>query len=185
MLVIKYKIIILFLLFFSSLGVAETVQQHTIDELFKKLSKTKDEVGAQIIEKKIWDAWHNHPGDVNLTNKLELGIELMQYGDYRFALHIFNNIITSDPHWSEAWNKRATLLFFMKDYEGSLNDIEKVLDIEPRHFGALLGRSQIFIKIEEYQKAIDTLKKVNKINPMIKNDTLIFKLEKLIIGLNI
>jgi len=73
----------------------------------------------------------------------------------------------------------------MKDYEGSLNDIEKVLDIEPRHFGALLGRSQIFIKIEEYQKAIDTLKKVNKINPMIKNDTLIFKLEKLIIGLNI
>jgi len=185
MLVINHKIIILFLLFFTSFALAQKVQQNEIDELFKKLAKTKNETKAQIIEKKIWDAWHNHPNDLNLTNKLEFGMELMQYGDYKFALHVFNNIVVSDPSWSEAWNKRATLLFFMKDYEGSLNDIEKVLEIEPRHFGALSGRAQIFIRIQKYQKAINVLNEVTKINPMIKNDNLILELKKIIKGLSI
>ena len=125
--VINHKIIIFFLLLFTSFAFSNDIQPNRINELFKELKKTKDEAKAKIIEKKIWNTWHNHPNDLNLTNKLELGMELMQYGDYGFALYVFNNIIVSDPNWSEAWNKRATLLFFMKDYEGSLRDIEKVV----------------------------------------------------------
>ena len=73
----------------------------------------------------------------------------------------------------------------MNDYKKSLDDIENVLNIEPRHFGALSGRAQIFIKLEKYQKAIDDLKKVKKINPVIRSNYLIPKLEKLVKGLSI
>ena len=109
----------------------------------------------------------------------------MYKGSYQYALHVFTNIIKSDPSWAEAWNKRATLLFFIKDYHGSLNNIDKVLNIEPRHFGALSGRAQIFITQEKYKEAIDDLKRVKKIYPLIKDNNLILELEKLIKGMSI
>ena len=109
----------------------------------------------------------------------------MYEGNYKFALKVFNNVIKTDPSWSEAWNKRATLLYFMKKYQRSLSDIDKVLSIEPRHFGALSGRAQIFIELEEYQKAINDLKKLRKIYPVIISNDLVKKLEKLAKGLNI
>ena len=109
----------------------------------------------------------------------------MYEGNYLYALRVFDNIIKSDPKWSEAWNKRATLLFLMKKYQQSLNDINIVLSIEPRHFGALSGRAQIFIRLEEYQKALDALKEARKIHPIIKENNLIKELEKLIKGFSI
>ena len=69
----------------------------------------------------------------------------MHYGNYDYALEVFNNIIYTDPEWSEAWNKRATLFFLMKRYKSSLKDIDKVLGLEARHFGALSGQARIYI----------------------------------------
>jgi len=109
----------------------------------------------------------------------------MYRGSYKYALKIFTNIIKTDPFWPEGWNKRATLLFFMKEYEQSLYYIDQVLALEPRHFGALSGRAQIFIELKEYPKAINDLKKAKKINPVIKSRKVTPALEKLIKGLNI
>ena len=77
----------------------------------------------------------------------------MSEGSYNYALQIFTNIIRTDPLWSEAWNARATLFFYMNNYKESLKDIDKVLDLEPRHFGALSGRAQILIKIRTIRKS--------------------------------
>ena len=182
---IKPKFIILFLFIFTSFASAEILQTEKLNKLFDKLSKSHNINTAILIENEIWAVWHKHPKNINLTDKLRFGTELMYLGNYKYALKIFTNIIKTDPFWSEGWNKRATLLFFMKEYQKSLYDIEQVLTLEPRHFGALSGRAQIFIELEEYQKAIDDLNKVKKINPIIKNDKIISELEKLIKGINI
>ena len=104
----------------------------------------------------------------------------MYSGDYDYALIVFNNIINTDPNWSEAWNKRATLLYFMKKFKKSLTDIKKVLLIEGRHFGALSGQAQIYIQLEEYELAIDSLKKARDIHPIIRGNNLIKELEEII-----
>ena len=185
MLVIRYKFLFLLLLFFISFAYADNHKPIELDKLFEKLSKIDNSDQATLIEKKIWSVWNKHPTDNNLTDKLKLGTELMYEGSFQYALKVFNNVIKSDPSWSEAWNKRATLLFFMRDYQRSLNDIEKVLIIEPRHFGALSGRAQILIAQKEYEKAMIDLKKIKKIHPRIKSNYLILDLEKLIKGLSI
>ena len=182
---IKHKFIMVFLSVFTFFSLAETPQDPKLDKLFDALSKIDNTYDANLLENKIWSVWNKHPSDIGLTDKLELGTELMYEGSYNYALKVFTNIIKTDPSWSEAWNKRATLLFFMKDYSKSLSDIERVLHIEPRHFGALSGRAQIFIAQEEYQKAINDLKKARKIYPKIKVKSLILKLEKLVKGINI
>ena len=179
------KILILFLLFFlnCNFSIAEENNQIIkLNSLFSKLSKNEDIQYGDLLEKEIWAIWNKHPDNVKLTDKLELGTKLMYQGRYDYALKVFTNIIETDPEWSEAWNKRATLLFLMKDYQKSLDDISIVLDLEPRHFGALSGRAQIYIDLELYQKALKDLKEARKIHPVIRGNRLIDKLEKLING---
>ena len=124
--------------------------------------------------------WNLHPKSEFLTNKLKLGTELMENGQHNYAYKIFSNIIFEDPNWSEAWNKRATVLFLMKKYELSLKDIDKTLDLEPRHFGALSGRAQIYIDLKEYQKALNNLIQTKEIYPLSNGTKVIPKLEKIL-----
>ena len=92
----------------------------------------------------------------------------MYRGNYQFDLQIFTNIIHRDPGWSEAWNKRATLLYLMNDFQRSLKDIDHTLKLEPRHFGALSGQGLVQIKLENYEKAIKSYQAVQKIYPTIR-----------------
>ena len=185
MLTIKYKFLVLLLFFFVSFAYADNYKSVELDGLFEKLSKINNPAQANIIEKKIWKIWSEHPKNNKLTHKLEFGKELMSGGSYNYALQVFTNIIRTDPLWSEAWNARATLFFYMNSYEESLKDIDQVLNLEPRHFGALSGRAQILIKLEKYEKAINDLKEIKRINPSITKDVLIKKLGELIRGLSI
>ena len=75
--------------------------------------------------------------------------------------------IITDPQWSEAWNKRATVYFLMNEFKNSLDDIDKVLSIESRHFGALSGQARIFIKLQKYEKAIKSIERALKFYPII------------------
>ena len=174
------KIFILFLFIFSFVSSSQSSQKVILNNLFDQLQIINNSKSATLLEQKIWSIWNEHPSDFKLTEKLEFGTELMQYGDYNYALKVFSNILENDPKWSEAWNKRATLFFLMNEYNKSLNDIDKVLKIESRHFGALSGQARIFIKLQEYEKAIISLKKALKFYPSFKSGDLIPEIERLI-----
>jgi tetratricopeptide (TPR) repeat protein len=173
-------LILLFFIFCTSAKSENFDQKSKLNGLLDQLKKVNNSKAAELLEKEIWTLWHEHPNNQKLTEKLELGTELMEYGSYDYALKVFDNIIKTDPNWSEAWNKRATLFFLMNQYTKSLNDIEKVLDIESRHFGALSGQARIFIKLQEYEKAIKSLKKTLSFYPSFKSGELIPEIEKLI-----
>ena len=173
-------LILIFFIFFNSAISENFDQKDKLNELFDKLEKVNNSKTADLLEKKIWSIWHKHPNNIRLTERLDFGTELMQYGNYDYAIEIFNNIIATDPEWSEAWNKRATVFFLMNRYKESLSDIEKVLSIEPRHFGALSGQARIFIRLQEYEKAIISLEKALKFYPSFKSGYLILEIEKLI-----
>ena len=167
-------------MFLTSVSSDNFEQKNKLNELFNQLQKVNNSKTAELLEKEIWSVWNEHPNNNKLTEKLEFGSELMEYGSYYYALKVFNNILITDPEWSEAWNKRATLFFLMNQYQKSLNDIEKVLKIESRHFGALSGQARIFIKLQEYEKAITSLKKALKFYPSFRSGNLIPEIERLI-----
>ena len=175
-----YKIFILTLLISSFFISAHSSQKIVLDKLFNQLIETNNTNNAEQLEKKIWSVWSEHPNNNRLTEKLEFGTELMQYGDYYYALKVFNNIIVTDPKWSEGWNKRATVFFLMSKFTNSLNDIDKVLSIEPRHFGALSGQARIFIKLQKYEKAIKSIERALEFYPSFKSRELIPEIERLI-----
>ena len=175
-----FRIFVTLILIHSFFLPSYSSQKDILNELFDQLEKVNNSKSAELLEKKIWSIWNEHPGNTRLTEKLELGAELIRYGNYDYALKIFDNILATDPEWSEAWNKRATVFFLKKQYTKSLSDIEKVLKIESRHFGALSGQARIFIKLQEYEKAIISLKKALKFYPTFRSGELIPEIERLI-----
>ena len=174
------KIFILFLFISSFFLSAQSSQKNILNNLFNQLEKVNNSKTAVLLEEKIWSIWNEHPTNNKLTDRLEFGTELMQYGDYNYALRVFDNIIVTDPKWSEAWNKRATVYFLMNQFTNSLDDIDKVLNIEPRHFGALSGQARIFIKLQKYEKAIKSIERALKFYPSFKSGEMIPKIERLI-----
>ena len=83
----------------------------------------------------------------------------MSQNNLKTAYETFTKTIEMDSDWAEAWNKRATVLYLMGEYELSQSDIDKVLEIENRHFGALSGQGLVQTALKNYQKAINRLGK--------------------------
>ena len=80
----KIFLIILFISnFFSSV---QSSQENVLNNLFNQLKKVKTSKSAALLEAKIWSIWNEHPTNNKLTERLEFGTELMQYGDYNYAL---------------------------------------------------------------------------------------------------
>jgi len=162
-------IFILSLLFFSNVNAEE--RKSELDKLFTQLKNTKNLSSAQIVENKIWEIWENHPSNdrrgYRLTELLDQGSLLINRGELNKAYEIFTQIIVVDPNWSEAWNKRALVLYLMNRYQSSLDDIRITLSLEPKHFGALSGQALNYIELKQYEKAIKSYKNAQKIYPVI------------------
>ena len=112
-----------------------------------------------------------HPSDdrrgFRLTELLTQGSRLMNMGELSKAYELFTKIIVTEPDWSEAWNKRATVLYLMNQYQSSLDDIKTTLTLEPRRFGALSGQALNYIQLKQYEKAIQSYRAAQKIYPLL------------------
>ena len=82
---------------------------------------------------------------------------------------MFSAIISREPAFAEAWNKRATVRFFRGDDAGSANDILQVIKLEPRHFGALSGLGMIKVRAGDFQGALQAYRAAQRINPFLPN----------------
>ena len=163
------RMLIISLLFFSNVNAEE--RSNKLDKLFIELKNSKNLSSAFAIEKEIQEIWLIHPSDdrrgFRLTELLIQGTRLMNVGELSKAYKLFTQIIATEPDWSEAWNKRATVLYLMNRYESSLDDIKITLALEPRHFGALSGQALNYIELKQYEKAIESYEEAQKIYPLL------------------
>ena len=169
---IKFILFIFILFSFSFLNAQD--RDSKLNELFNEL-KINNVILTSDIEQKIWKIWSTHPYNQELTKRLEEGSRLVRNQKLSEAINIFTEVINLDPKWAEAWNKRATALYLLGDYEASQKDIDKVLELENRHFGALAGQGLVNIKLENYEKAIESYKKAKKIYPTMRSPKIMIK----------
>lgn len=171
----KKIILFFFILFFSGLSNASENQNSKLDKLFEEL-KTKTVLSeAKKIEDKIWKLWSTHPSEKTLTDLLAKGSKYMYQNQLTSAHNVFSKAIELDPNWAEGWNKRATVLYLMGNYDLSQKDIDQVLKLEKRHFGALSGQGLVQTALENYQKAIDSYIEAHKVYPSMKTPLLMIE----------
>lgn len=175
------KIIIFFIsLLFLTISSKANDRDIQLNRLFNEL-KINNAALVYGTEQKIWEIWTTHPTDPKLTMELSKGTKLMQGNTLAESIKVFSNLIDLDPSWAEAWNKRATALYLIGDYEGSQKDIDKVLELEDRHFGALAGQGLVNIKLENYEKAIESYERAQEIYPAMQSPKIMIEqIEQLI-----
>ena len=137
-----------------------------LDTLFGRLKTTKDEVQGDAVVAEIWQVWMQS-GDAALDEAMQRAVLAMGHVP-GLALPILDDIVARAPQWAEGWNKRATALFLLGEYDRSLADIDRVLALEPRHFGALAGQGFIRMNQGESRQALAALRRALAVNPFLK-----------------
>ena len=175
----SFLIIILNLIF--NFDAQATDQKIQLNKLFNELKESKSNLLAEEIEQKIWKLWSTHPKEKKLTLMLAEGSDLVNKRQFIKAVDIFSKVIDLDPSWAEAWNKRATVMYMIGEFQKSQQDINKVLELEKRHFGALAGQGLVNIELKNYEKAMKSYENAQKIYPLMKSpDIMINRIEVLI-----
>jgi len=135
-----------------------------IDFLFDALKAAPDAEIAKQVENRIWATWLASGSDTAdlLMSRVKAAIEAK---DSRLAIQLLGSIIEIKPDYIEAWNRRATLFFALKDYGRATADLQEVLNREPRHFGALAGLGMILEEVGEDKQALEAFRKALAVNP--------------------
>ena len=174
------RLLLFFLIYLFSTSSFANDRDVRLNQLFNELKVNKAKV-ASIVEQEIWSLWSTHPTDEKLTARLEEGSMFVRNQQPNRARDIFTEVIKLDENWAEAWNKRATVLYMLGEYQKSQDDIDKVLELEPRHFGALAGQGLVNIKLKNYEKAIRSYEEAQEIYPSMKTPDAMIKQMKEII----
>ena len=149
------------------LGLADARSDQTdprLKDLFEKLRTAPTPEAAAPVEAKIWTIWADS-GDSDLDQVFAVGTRALAIGDVTTALKIFDTIVRKAPDFAEGWNKRATVHYMMGNYEASLADIDRTLELEPHHFGALAGLGLVNLELDRDEAALDAFERVLKVTP--------------------
>ena len=168
------KILTIIIIFLSTSVLSANERDAKLDKLFMEL-KNNITSSSPMIAQQIWSLWSTHPTDEKLTSILDEGSRLVQDRQLARAINVFTEVIKLDPTWAEAWNKRATVLYMLGEFEKSQNDIDQVLALEQRHFGALAGQGLVNIQLKNYEKAIRSYEQAQEIYPAMRSAKIMIK----------
>ncbi len=100
--------------------------------------------------------------------------QAIESGVYDTAEEWLNDLITDFPDFAEAWNRRATLYYLVKNYSASLADCEVTIRLEPNHFGAWHGMGLNYMAMRRYDSAARAFKRALAIQPFSESNQKLF-----------
>ncbi len=109
----------------------------------------------------LWTLWFRADSE---ENNAELQ-RLARMRDREKALGGLDQLVKKAPAFAEAYNQRAIVGFSLKQYERSIADCEKVLQLNPCHFGAQAGMAQCYLQMRKHKSALKAFRAALRINP--------------------
>lgn len=138
-----------------------------LDELYNLLAISPNEQASKKVFAEIWNTWMIAPDELAAEN---LNQALRARGGYNYdkAISILNKLNKDYPKFTQVISERSYVYFLKKDYERSLTDCEKVLEMDSRHLGCLSGMARILIRHQKrYKAGKSVLKKAMQWHPWI------------------
>jgi len=124
----------------------------------------EDPETRQIAANALWTLWFR--ADTAGHNK-ELQ-RLLRLKDRTKALAGLDALIKKAPNFAEAYNQRAILSYRLEQYERSIADCAKVMQLNPYHFGAQAGMAQCLLQLRKHRAALKAFKNAIKIHPHLE-----------------
>jgi tetratricopeptide (TPR) repeat protein len=157
------KLLAVSLLLYSTNGIGDQSDSR-LDDLFDTLKNSQSSDELTETEATIWTIWYESGRD-EIDVLMEQGGRAAQAGELAIAESLYTQVVEQAPEFSEGWNRRATIRFYRKNYEDSLEDIKHTLYLEPRHFGAFWGLGMILGSKRDFSAAIAAFERLLEIKP--------------------
>lgn len=140
--------------------------RNTLDTLFDRLAKARDEEEAKGIAGLIERRWARSGSDT-ADLLLSRAQEAAEAKDYPLAVELLDRTIALQPRWAEAWNQRATMFYLLDDPVAAMVDLHQALLLEPRQFNAWAGLGQIYMASDDKAHALQAYRQALKIDPYL------------------
>jgi tetratricopeptide (TPR) repeat protein len=134
-----------------------------IEPLGKAL-RDSDKMVAEMAEHAMWSIW-SRGGSPEANHQLKRGVDAMERNDIPHAITHFDRAISFSPDFAEAYNQRALARFILEQFEQSLSDCRKTVELEPLHFGAWAGMGHCYAHLGNCEKALASYRRAVEINP--------------------
>ena len=105
----------------------------------------------------LWECWLDEEG-AEARKQIESGTDAMNDGDLEAAAASFTRLMAEHPHWAEAVNKQATVLYLQGRPEDSIALCRRVVALKPDHFGAWNGLALCAIQTEDWNLALEAVR---------------------------
>ena len=162
----RLPIAALILVLACATGALADQRDSRLDGLFERLQTTGSTSEARDLESRIWTIWFDYDGADPLVARLMSQASVaMRHRNQDRAEQLLTRVTELAPDFAEGWNRRATSRYLAGDYDGSVADIQRTLELEPRHFGALSGLGLIYTELEEPERAMAAFEAALEINP--------------------
>ena len=145
-------------------------REETLDLFFDELARAETPEQAEAIQRRILEIW-KQSGSPSIDLLMERSVEAIDSKDFSHALELLDEMVLLAPEFPEAWNKRATVLYYLGDSTRSISDIAQTLSREPRHFGALSGLAMIFEDRGDFINATIARNKVRALMPLLREES--------------
>lgn len=109
-----------------------------MNDLLKLLKHASTYDQALYVESLLLMIWISHDS-IDINRLMRLSILHARRGNNSKAIDMTNKMISLDPTFVEAYNKRATFQQSNLQYNECTKSAKKVLDLFPEHFGARTG----------------------------------------------
>jgi tetratricopeptide (TPR) repeat protein len=123
-----------------------------------------DEPIRQMANDALWSVWFRGENDAHAA-ELQRAVALRNREKTLAGLDV---LIRKAPGFAEAYNQRAILYFRMKEFEKSVADCEKALQLNPYHYGALSGMGQAQLNLRRPHAALKAFRRAYAINPNLE-----------------
>ena len=135
--------------------------------LHTRLLNAQTETEAAAIADRIWHIWLTAP-DTQAQDMLDRGIARRNAWDLEMSEALFDRLIGYCPDYVEGYNQRAFSRFLRQDYDGALEDIDRVLSVNPYHFGALAGKALALMQQGRSKLAQKALREAIGVHPFLR-----------------
>jgi len=119
---------------------------------------------AATAEAILWGTWCRS-GDSETDRLFRAGVDAMQRAELENAEELFSRVIQMKPGFAEGWNKRATVRYMRRNFDGSVADCRETLARNPNHFGAASGQGLCHMSLNEFREAAVCFRRALEIHP--------------------
>jgi len=165
---VKLLVVILAICLTSLTAQADQARERLKEDLMTQLAQAQSEPEGREAEAKVWEFWFSESPNTEVRTLLDAGRERIQAYDFEAAENHLNEVVKAAPDYAEGYNQRAYARFLRENFEDSLSDLEKTLELEPDHFGALSGMYHILRIQNRTTAAMDVLRQAVTIHPWIQ-----------------